>query len=120
LGVNFQDAADVYGRGVSERTIGKFPSRVRLLAWLLEDTSLVKRVTLAEGVYAYLNSGPDRAVAAITTGPIHAAYQLPSAAGVESLDLFGNPLPAGTAIDVHVDRLAQRARVNRAWRLDVE
>ncbi len=59
-------------------------------------------MTLAEGVYAYLNSGPDRAVAAITTGPVHAAYQLPSAADVESLDLFGNPLPAGTAMDDHV------------------
>ncbi len=29
------------------------------LAWLLEDTNFVKRVTLAEGVYAYLNSGPE-------------------------------------------------------------
>jgi hypothetical protein len=72
------------------------------LAWLLEDTHFVKRVTLAEGVYAYLNSGPDRAVAAITSGPSHAAYKLPSAAGVQSLDLFGNPLAAGTAIDDHV------------------
>ena len=72
------------------------------LAWLLEDTSFVKRVTLAEGVYADLHSGPDRAVAAVTTGPIHAAYQLPSAAEVETLDLFGNPLPAGTAMDDHV------------------
>lgn len=72
------------------------------LAWLLEDTSFVQRATLAEGVYAYLNSGPERAVAAITTGPVHAAYQLPSAAEVETLDLFGNPLPAGTAMDDHV------------------
>ena len=72
------------------------------LAWLLEDTNFVKRVTLAEGVYAYLNSGPSRAVAAITTGPIHAAYKLPTAAGVELLDLFGNPLAPGTAIDDHV------------------
>ena len=72
------------------------------LAWLLEDTDFVKRVTLAEGVYAYLNSGPNRAVAAITSGPTHAAYELPTAAGVQLLDLFGNSLAAGTAIDDHV------------------
>ena len=72
------------------------------LAWLLEDTNFVKRVTLAEGVYAYLNSGPNRAVAAITSGPTHAAYKLPTAAEVQLLDLFGNPLAAGTAIDDHV------------------
>ena len=72
------------------------------LAWLLEDTNFVKRVTLAEGVYAYLNSGPNRAVAAITSGPTHAAYKLPTAAGVQLLDLFGNSLAAGTAIDDHV------------------
>lgn len=72
------------------------------LAWLLEDTNFVRRVTLANGVYAYLNSGPNRAVAAITSGPTHAAYELPSAVGVQSLDLFGNPLAAGTAIGDHV------------------
>ena len=72
------------------------------LAWLLEDTKFVKRVTLAEGVYAYLFSGPNRAVAAITSGPTHAAYKLPAAAGVQLLDLFGNSLAAGTAIDDHV------------------
>ena len=72
------------------------------LAWLLEDTNFVKRVTLAEGVYAYLNSGPNRAVAAITSGPTHAAYELPTAAEVQLLDMFGNSLAAGTAIDDHV------------------
>ncbi|MGO8745728.1 MAG: hypothetical protein ACLQNE_07035 [Thermoguttaceae bacterium] len=72
------------------------------LAWLLEDTVFVQRVTLAEGVYAYLSSGPNRAVAAITSGPTHAAYNLPATAGVQLLDLFGNPLAPGTAIDDHV------------------
>lgn len=72
------------------------------LAWLLEDTSFVKRVTLAEGVYAYLNSGPNGAVAAITSAPSHAAYRLPRAEEVQLLDLFGNPLAAGAAIDDHV------------------
>ena len=59
-------------------------------------------MTLAEGVYAYLFSGPNRAVAAITSGPVHVAYNLPTAAGVQLLDLFGNSLAAGTAIDDHV------------------
>ena len=72
------------------------------LAWLLEDTKFVRRVTLAEGVHAYLFAGPDRAVAAITSGPTHAAYVLPAAAGVQVLDLFGNSLAAGASIDDHV------------------
>ena len=69
------------------------------LAWLLEDTAYVRRVTLAEGVYAYLFAGADRAVAAITTAPTHAAYSLPTAEGVELQDLFGNPPSPGTPAD---------------------
>lgn len=72
------------------------------MAWLLEDTKFVKRVALAEGVYAYLNAGPDHAVAAITSGQAHAAYKLPAATGVQWFDLFGNPVAPGTAIDDHV------------------
>ena len=72
------------------------------VAWLLEDTKFVKRVTLAEGVYAYLFAGPNRAVAAITSGPTHVAYKLPTAAKVQSLDLLGNSVAAGAAIDDHV------------------
>jgi len=72
------------------------------LAWLLEDTDFVKRVTLADGVFAYLNSGPNGATAAITSAPNHAAYRLPKATGVQWFDLFGNPLAEGTAIDDHV------------------
>jgi hypothetical protein len=72
------------------------------LAWLLEDTNFVQRVTLADGVYAYLNSGPDRAVAALTSAPAHGPYQMPAAADVRLLDLFGNPLPASAALDDQV------------------
>jgi hypothetical protein len=72
------------------------------LAWLLEDTKFVHRVTLSDGVYAYLFVGPERAVAAITSGPTHTAYALPAATGVQSLDLFGNAIPNGAAIDDHV------------------
>ena len=79
------------------------------LAWLLEDTKYVTRVALADGVYAYLCAGPDRAVAAITTGPTHAAYQLPTAAGVQLLDLFGNSVAPGTAMDDHVHYVVSNA-----------
>jgi hypothetical protein len=68
------------------------------LAWLLEDTEFVRRAPLAEGVHAYLFTGPARAVAAISSAATHAPYKLPSAGDVERLDLFGNPLPAGEAI----------------------
>ena len=72
------------------------------LAWLLEDTDYVKRVTLAEGVYAYLFSGPARSVAVISSAATHAAYKLPKSPDVQLLDLFGNPLAPGAAIDDHV------------------
>jgi hypothetical protein len=72
------------------------------LSWLLEDTKFARRLTLADGVYAYLFAGPDRAVAAITTGPTHAAYTLPTAADVRLWDLFGNSLAPGGAMDDRV------------------
>lgn len=72
------------------------------LAWLTEDTDFVKRVTLADGVYAYLFSGPAQSVAAITSAALHAGYNLPKSPEVQLCDLFGNPRAAGTAIDNHV------------------
>lgn len=53
-------------------------------------------------VHAYLYSGANRAVAAITSSPVHAAFQLPAVAGVRLFDLFGNPVAAGAAIDDRV------------------
>ena len=41
-------------------------------------------------------------MAAIASGPTHAAYALPAATGVQLLDLFGNAIPNGTAIGDHV------------------
>lgn len=79
------------------------------LAWLVEDTKFVRRVTLADGVYAYLFSSPNRAVAAITTGPTHAAYKLPTASGVQLMDLFGNTLAPGTAINDRVHYVVSSA-----------
>lgn len=64
------------------------------VAWLLEDTSFVERVELAHGVYAYLFSGPNRAVAALSSSPDFTAIPVPQGPGVTRTDLFGNPLPA--------------------------
>jgi hypothetical protein len=65
------------------------------LAWLLEDTKYVKHVEPAPGVFAYLFEGNGRAVAVLSSQPDHAAYAVPAAPGVQTTDLFGNPLRAG-------------------------
>jgi hypothetical protein len=72
------------------------------LAWLLEDCDYARCGTLAEGVYAYLFTGPNRAVAVVTSRPPHAAYKLPMSTDVQLLDLFGNPLAGGALLDDHV------------------
>lgn len=79
------------------------------LAWLLEDTDYVRCVTLTEGVYAYLFTGPNGAVAAITARLPHAEYRLPTSADVQLFDLFGNPLAAGAALDDHVSFVVSNA-----------
>ena len=77
-------------------------------AWYLEDTAFVKHVTLADGVFATLFSGPERAVAAITTAVSHSPYVLPKM-GVQCFDLFGNPMALGTAGDDHVHYVVSQA-----------
>lgn len=73
------------------------------LAWLLEDCRPVQVLPLAEGVNAYVfQTRPEakaaRAVAVLSTAPSYAAYALPQVEGLGYSDLFGNPLPAGTAL----------------------
>ncbi|MEN6546760.1 MAG: hypothetical protein ABFE07_12050 [Armatimonadia bacterium] len=68
------------------------------IAWLLEDTKFVKVCPLADGIYAYLFSGPGRAVAVISRASGKTEWKLPRDKGVELIDLFGNPLPAGSAL----------------------
>jgi len=68
------------------------------LAWLLEDTEYVRRAALADGVHAYLFSGPARAVAVVSPAVAHAPCPLPGSAAVQRLDLFGNPLAGGAAV----------------------
>jgi len=64
------------------------------VAWLLEDTAIVERIELAEGVHAYLFAGPDRAVAALSSSPTFTPIPVPTRPGITGTDLFGNPLPA--------------------------
>ncbi len=71
-------------------------------AWLLEDTRFVRHVQPAEGVTCYLFQGDERAVAVLSPRPRHAPLALPDDAGVELLDVYGNPLPAGTNLGLHV------------------
>lgn len=67
------------------------------LARLLEERSFVKVVALTGDVYAYLFAGGGRTVAVISGKPGSNAYALPRVKGATIVDLFGNPLPAGTA-----------------------
>ncbi|HUS91340.1 MAG TPA: hypothetical protein VM695_05785 [Phycisphaerae bacterium] len=71
-------------------------------AWLLEDTRFVKQVPVAEGVTAYLFEAPGRAVAVLSPMPPHAEVAPPRAEGVDVLDTWGNPLPAGAKLDRHL------------------
>jgi hypothetical protein len=67
-------------------------------AWLLEDTQYVKVVEPAEGVFAYLFAGNDRALAVLSSKPEHAPYAVPKAEGVTATDLFGNDVKAGEKV----------------------
>ena len=65
------------------------------MAWHLEDTNFVKRLTLADGVYAYVFEGKDKAVAVLSPMINHAEYKFSFGKDVHISDLFGNPLPSG-------------------------
>ena len=65
------------------------------LAWLLEDTHYTRTIEPKPGVYAFLFEGQGRAVAVLSSKPVHAAYAVPTAAGLEATDLFGNPVKSG-------------------------
>ena len=67
------------------------------LAWHLEDTQFVRRIEVAKGVFAHLFQGPGRSVAVLSSSPRGGQYAIPHGAGVVAVDLFGNPLPRGSA-----------------------
>jgi hypothetical protein len=69
-----------------------------ILAWQLEATRFIEMITVAEGVHAYVFSARDgsRAVAAISAEPGKASWVLPDVEGWSAIDLFGNPIEAGT------------------------
>ncbi|MBT3289948.1 MAG: hypothetical protein HN380_21570, partial [Victivallales bacterium] len=66
------------------------------LAWHLEDTVFTRRTEVARGVFAYLFNGAGRSVAVLSSAPQHDPYAIPSHPDVLALDLFGNPLAAGS------------------------
>ncbi len=79
------------------------------LAWLVEDTRYVKMVEPARGVYAYLFEGKGRAVAVLSSRPTHAPYVVPAGAGLEALDLFGNPLAKGSPLGAELAYLTGKS-----------
>lgn len=70
------------------------------LAWQLEDTKFSKRIEVAPGVYAYLfqNTKGDARAVAVLARQKNSPYNLPRAANVSSVDLWGNPLSGGAAL----------------------
>ena len=72
------------------------------VAWLLDEAKFVKRLAVCEGVTAYLFERGGRAVAVLSPMPDHAPYAPPRAAGVEVLDLFGNPVGRGEKLGRHL------------------
>jgi hypothetical protein len=70
------------------------------MAWHLEDTRFVEYVPLAEGVWAAVFQGRGRAVAALVKQPGSPAFRVPALAGATARDLYGNPVAAGTPLDV--------------------
>ena len=70
------------------------------LAWQLEDTRFVKRIAVADGVYAYLfqnTKGAPRAVGVLARQK-NSPYNLSRAANLSSVDLWGNAVAVGTAL----------------------
>ena len=65
-------------------------------AWQLDDTRAASMANLVDGVTAFAFQGKDRAVVVLAPQAAHAAFKLP--AGITAADVFGNPLPAGSAL----------------------
>ncbi len=72
------------------------------MAWELEDTKFVKTVEVSRGVYAHLFAGKGRSVAAFTGEAKHDKYVLPGTPAISARNLFGNPLPPGSAFTGNV------------------
>ena len=88
------------------------------MAWQLEDTQFMKRLDLPNGTKAYLFSGQNRAVAVLFSRAQHVAsgLTLPDAetartAQLESSDLWGNALAAGSRVGDTAVYLSSRQSV---------
>ena len=87
------------------------------MAWLLEDTRFVKRLTVCKGVTAYLFEGAGRAVAVLSPMPAHADFTPPRGRGVEVLDLFGNPVPKGRPLGSRLVYLSAPGKAEKVAKL---
>lgn len=76
-------------------------SAIAAATWRLDGTEPAGRLDLAQGVHAYLFREPGRAVAAVSTGPTHAPWDLPAKLpdGIAAADVYGNSLPDGYHFD---------------------
>jgi len=68
------------------------------VAWQLDDAKFVKRISVANGVYAYVFANKNRTIAAISSAPNAGPYILPT----DGEDLFGNPVKRGSLFNGHV------------------
>jgi hypothetical protein len=70
------------------------------MAWELEDTRFVRRIPVAQDVYAYLFEARDgsRSIAVLAPRPGAPIWAPPSVAGMTLRDVFGNPLGPDRAV----------------------
>lgn len=68
------------------------------MAWFLEDTSFIKTLEVADGVYSFLFENSERAVAVLSAKPGHADFKIPQDESIHAVDLFGNPVPSDTVL----------------------
>jgi hypothetical protein len=69
-----------------------------VMAWFLEDTSFIKTMEVADGVYSFLFENSERAVAVQSAKPDHADFKIPQDDSVYTVDLFGNQVPSDTVL----------------------
>ena len=86
-------------------------------AWLLDETKPTARLTVAKGVTAHVFEGRGRAAAVLIPMPGHDPYTPPAADGVKTLDLFGNPVPAGEKLTRYLIYLSAPAGAKNLTKL---
>jgi hypothetical protein len=77
------------------------------MTWSLENKKFVKVIKVGKKVYAYIFSEKGKSTAVLLADPRASTYSyiLPKNNSLEILDLFGNPVKAGTAISPYATYL---------------